>query len=435
MGRWHVTHGPRVGAIVGILAIAVVLRWTGSVWWQSRLGDEQSFGFPDSHSYWELGSQLSTGGPYEYGGPDFRVFRAPGYPLLLAGLFRVVGADPPVIWARGVGVVLGTLTVAGLMWLGWVLFDASAGRWAGLLAAIYPGAVGMSIFVLAEGLFCLLMVLQLACWVSAWRAGAWRARWAWGASSGVLCAAAVLTRPSWLLFTPGIVGLLLLGPARRRHAEVGVVLLVAMMLAMVPWWVRNYRAVGHFVPTTLQVGASLYDGLNPAATGASNMPFSTPFYLAQKEEDARVGRSPTGFEVRLDRRLRDAAVEWAREHPREVAALMARKFARMWGPWPNAEEFRGAAVRWGIALTYLPVLLVGAIGVARWGRQGWPYLLCYMPAVYFTLLHVVFVSSLRYREPAMLMWLVLVGAVVSSWWLAGGARWRRGAAGAGVAPG
>ena len=33
--------------------------------------------------------------------------------------------------------------------------------------------------------------------------------------------------------------------------------------------------------------------------------------------------------------------------------------------------------------------------------------LCWLPAVYLTLLHVVFVSSLRYREPAMLALLAL----------------------------
>jgi hypothetical protein len=38
--------------------------------------------------------------------------------------------------------------------------------------------------------------------------------------------------------------------------------------------------------------------------------------------------------------------------------------------------------------------------------------LCGLPAIYFTLLHMVFVSSIRYREPAMLGLIVLAAGVL-----------------------
>ena len=185
---------------------------------------------------------------------------------------------------------------------------------------------------------------------------------------------------------------------------------------MCPWWIRNYQVAGRFVPTTLQVGASLYDGLNPEATGASNMPFSTPFFQAQKRDDAAAGRSREGFEIRLDRRLRDAAWAWARQHPAEVLRLVGHKFLRMWNVWPNASEFRSWPVRLVVAAGYVPVLLLGGVGLWTWGRRGWPYTVCLFPAMYFTCLHLVFVSSIRYREPAMLVWIVLAAAVVAGWW-------------------
>jgi hypothetical protein len=416
---WH-----RAWVIAGILTVAAGLRFASAVWWQARLPDARSFAFPDSLSYWELGGRIAEGRPYEFGGPDFRVFRAPGYPILLAGLFRVVGTDPPVLWARGLGAVLGTLTVAGLIWVGWLVLDARSGMVTGCLAAVYPGAVGLSVFVLSEALFCLWMVLQLGCWVAAWQSSTVRRATMWGIASGLMGAWAILTRPSWLLFTPLVMGLVLLtGPDRGRQLRIAAVILVAMTLAMLPWWLRNYRAVGHFVPTTLQVGASLYDGLNPRATGASDMEFVERFFVAQKAEDAREGRSPEGFELRLDRRQRDAALRWVVEHPGEALGLVGPKFRRMWGIWPNAEELRGGTQRRIIACGYLPVLALGLVGLGRWGRQGWPFLLAYFPAVYFTALHLVFVSSLRYREPAMLMWLVLAGGVLALWLTAIGQWW------------
>ena len=264
--------------MLGIIALAFVLRLGAAVWWQQRLGDPQAFGFPDSDGYWDLGQRLAAQRPYEYGGREFRVFRAPGYPVVLAGLFRCAGLEVPVMWARGVGAGLGTLAVMGVMWWAGMMFDGRTGVIAGMLAAIYPGAIGMSVFVLAEALFCPLMVLQLACWTAATRQSATGGQVMWGLMAGVACGLAILTRPSWLLFLPFAWGLVLLFCGdRRRQARIGLCLVGAICVTMLPWWIRNDRAVGHFVPTTLQMGASLYDGWNPAATGASDMYFSDSF--------------------------------------------------------------------------------------------------------------------------------------------------------------
>jgi hypothetical protein len=166
----------------------------------------------------------------------------------------------------------------------------------------------------------------------------------------------------------------------------------------------------------------LYDGLNPEATGASDMRFTAPYYRAQKQDDAAAGRSREGFEVRLDRRLRDDAWAWARTHVGAALQLAGHKFLRMWNVWPNAGEFRSWMLRVVVAVGYVPLLVLGGIGLWIWGRRGWPFTLCLFPAAYFTCLHVVFVASIRYRDPAMLVWAVMAAAVVVGlwrWWAAG----------------
>jgi hypothetical protein len=64
-------------------------------------------------------------------------------------------------------------------------------------------------------------------------------------------------------------------------------------------------------------------------------------------------------------------------------------------------------------LSYVPVLVLAAAGTWQTIRFGWPYLLCWLPAIYFTLLHMVFVGSLRYRQPAMLGLIVLASGYVA----------------------
>ncbi|MFW6124673.1 MAG: glycosyltransferase family 39 protein, partial [Pirellulales bacterium] len=383
-----------------------------------------------------LGRAIAAGEPYRHGPNGPAIFRTPGYPLLLAPLFVVFGQDARLLWGRVENVLLGTAAVAAVWWVGRMLFGDRAGLLAAGIAAVYPGAVGLSAMVLTETPFALMMMLQLGAAVSAWQDGSAGRAGMWGWVCGALGGLATLVRPSWLLFTPVIVALLLVvavvrwrGNRRRKHAGqapringvtpgpgetpvapvlVGAGMIVGLIAVMAPWWVRNYAVVGRFVPTTLQVGASLYDGLNPDATGASDMRFVERF---RKAEQGRAGEAP--LEVRLDRRLRHAAIDWAAAHPGEALRLAGVKFARTWNVWPNEPAFRPWPIRLAVAGTYLPVLVLGLCGAAATLRRGWAYWLCWLPAVYIALLHVVFVGSIRYRQPAMFGLMILASGAAT----------------------
>jgi hypothetical protein len=76
---------------------------------------------------------------------------------------------------------------------------------------------------------------------------------------------------------------------------------------------------------------------------------------------------------------------------------------------------RGRLVRVLVLIGYLPLLACGLVGAWRFAGRGWPYVLCLLPSVYLTIVHLVFVGSLRYREPAMLCLIVLAAGLVGSW--------------------
>ncbi len=393
-----------------ILFLALALRLAAGWVWQARLDDR--FGFGDSASYWELGRSIAVGGPYRLG--DARVFRTPGYPLLLAPLFLFGGVEPSVMWARAESAVFGTLAVGAVWCLGRQLFDAQAGLAAAAMAAVYPGAIAMGTFVLSEAAFCPLMVAHLILWTAAWRAPSAKAAAGLALGGGFVAGAATLVRPSWLLFVPvALVIALVLGKARLRHLAIGGVMLAGLAVAMLPWWVRNARLTGRFIPTTLQVGASLYDGLSPDADGASDMAFVDRFAEAERLSAARKpGGAPDDFEYRLDRRLRRESLAWARANPGRVAELAGIKLLRMWNFWPNEAVFSAWYIRLAVLVSYVPVMVLAFVGAYRTIHRGWPYVLCWLPAGYFTLLHVVFVSSIRYRQPAMLALMVLAAGTI-----------------------
>ncbi|MCA9155011.1 MAG: hypothetical protein KDA38_09505 [Planctomycetales bacterium] len=426
-----------------ILVLAFAVRAGAAVWWQQRLGDTP-FAFGDSLSYWTMTRNLVTDGDFQYGSTESRMFRVPGYPLALAPLFLIGGPEPPVLAARLLGAALGTAAVAGVGSVARQLFTPAIGLVAAAGATLYPGAIGMSVFVLSEALFCPLMVLHLGLWIAAWRrqtagdratcsrpareetandesdAGGRSVPAAirWALASGVVAGLATLTRPSWLLFLPfAAVVLLVVSPRRGEHARLLLAICMGFAVAMSPWWIRNAAITGRFVPTTLQIGATLYDSFHPGATGGSdsNMEFVPGFIDAQLAADraslAAGQTPPSTFEYRLDRRMRDAAIAWAAANPAEVVRLVGRKSWRVWSPLPNAAEMRSGLMRWAIAAGYLPILALGIVGGWRFRRRGWAYLACAMPTLYTAALHTAFVGSIRYRQPAMLMLIVLASAV------------------------
>jgi 4-amino-4-deoxy-L-arabinose transferase-like glycosyltransferase len=378
--------------------------------------------FPDTRIYWLLAETIAAGTTYkvvQWGDQPYFALRTPGYPLFLAGCRLVFGAR--VLPVRLVQAVLGTASV----WLVYrlteqvlapggapaltrpsgTLSQGERGCWssppllAAVLAAIDPFLVVTAALVLSEALFIPLMLLSLLGLAVLWPAAddaAPRPRQGglWAVGTGVASGAAVLVRPSWILFVPLMIAAWLVASLRDRGkllaAVRGAVLVsVGFVAVMAPWWGRNARIYGRFVPTALWTGASLYDGLNPRATGASDMDWflSTPdvWPLGEEAQDAELFRR---------------AVAFARAHPRRVLELAAIKAARYWSPWPNAAGWQSPVVTLASALWSLPLLAAMAVGAWDRRRDARTLVLLAGPLVYFALVHMVFASSMRYRIPA-----------------------------------
>ena len=179
-----------------------------------------------------------------------------------------------------------------------------------------------------------------------------------------------------------------------------MLVVAALGLTLAPWTIRNYRVTGHFVPTTLWAGPSLYDALSPQATGDSEMSFI--------ERDGRYTREHgPDFEYAADQFYRQRALEFVRHNPLRTIVLALKKLGRFLNPFPNAGQFQHWTIILGVGLFELPVLGL-ALGAFWKERTNWR--LCHLaagPLVYFALVHSVFAGSVRYRLPAEYPLLVL----------------------------
>ncbi len=415
-GKWHRTLNG-LASLALVLQVALGLRMLAADavdLYVHRGGSARLCLFPDTEIYWGLARAIRMGEPYEYVEwsdiPHFAL-RTPGYPLFLAAVQAVFGTRTLAV--RLVQAVLGTLSVYLVYRLTLQLAHSSglapAGepswsrRWtaplvAAALAAINPYYLFMSALILSEAVFVPLMLAALwglaVLWVEPGRAAAVTGKNAAlvALASGGAAGLAILVRPSWALFVPAILLIWVMANARDRialawSARGALIFALGLAVVMSPWWVRNARIYGRFVPTALWLGASLYDGLNPRATGASDMSFLDDREIWPRDEQDQ------------DAELTRRAVAFAREQPAQALSLALVKLGRFWSPWPNAEGFRTIALALGGAVVELPVFALMLLGA--WDRRGDPrsWALLAGPVLYFCALHLVFASSMRYRLP------------------------------------
>jgi 4-amino-4-deoxy-L-arabinose transferase-like glycosyltransferase len=317
----------------------------------------------------------------------------PGFPLLLA-LPRYFFGDQPFA-ARLFLVFIGTLGCGLTYWFGRELAGNAVGLIAASYTAISPTMALFSVLFLSETAFA---VAVIACLIATARLvrppnGQTQPSNPIGIAvvTGALMGVATYMRPTWILVGPGICLLYLLfakSPVRQRWI-VSAALMVGLGASLAPWTIRNAYVTGHLIPTTLWVGPSLYDGLNPEAMGDSNMDFFDREQLLKQMS-----------EYEMDREYRRRAWKFVAEHPMRTIWLAMIKQSRYWSPNPGAAQFSNfwfQTVGW---MAFLPLALFALVG-AWYGRHDmWLMVLTAAPIFYFAAIHLLFVGSLRYRMPA-----------------------------------
>jgi 4-amino-4-deoxy-L-arabinose transferase-like glycosyltransferase len=380
--------------LVAILTAAFALRVAAGFvvqWYARRLGKPCLFG--DTFIYWGLARTIREGAPFvvdQSGQPHFAL-RTPGYPAFLAACQALFGGEN-YLAVRLVQAGLGTLGVYFVYRLvRTVVPRRSAALIAAGLAAVEPYGIGLGALILSEGVFVPLMLAGLWGLAALWPRGEEPQHAILVAvATGAVHGAAILVRPSWALIVPFLLLAWVLGTGRGRRlvaARNAAIVALAMAAVLAPWWVRNYRIFGRFVPTALWVGASLYDGISPTATGASAMEFLAEPGIVELDETAQ------------DAELKRRSIAFARSDPGRVVELALIKAGRFWSPWPNAETLRDPRAAWLSAAVTLPLFALTALGAWESRRDARALVLLAGPLLYFLALHMVFVSSIRYRIP------------------------------------
>lgn len=393
--------------LIVVLAVALVVRLALAVAIQAQVDRPPAklCLIPgDAEGYWELAQHIVAQEDYAIYQPPRYVLRVPGFPALLAMSQWIFGARP--FAARCLLACVGTGACGLTYWLGRELADRTTALLAAAYTALSPTLALFSVLILSETAFAATLLLSLIAIARVAKCLDGRLETAATAAlvAGCLIGVATLVRPTWMYVGLAIALAVLFfkrgNNVRKAICLTGIVL--CLCLTMAPWTLRNYFVTGRLVPTTLWVGASLYDGLNPTATGDSDMQFIETDQLPQRLS-----------EYEVDREYRRRAWDFAVQHPWKTALLAVKKQQRYWSLVPNAGQFQDWRLQAVVCLTALPLFIFAIGGLWRLRRDLVAITLTAAPVLLFAALHLLFVGSLRYRLPAEYPFAVLAAVGVS----------------------
>jgi 4-amino-4-deoxy-L-arabinose transferase-like glycosyltransferase len=425
--------------LVIIMGVAVLLRIAAALY----LGNEvrELPGIFDQISYHNLAVRLIGGHGFSFGEPWWPATAANAptahwsflYTLYLAAVYTLFGPHPlaaRLLQAVVVGVLLSWLLyrIGGRLARACSQLEGRSdpppawtqGEHLGLttaaIAALYVYFVYYAAALITESFYiiALLWAIDLSLQISQGD-GERPRRWL---MLGVALAMAVLLRQLFLLFVPLL--LLWLWLVARPRSSYLLLPLVVMALAILPWTIRNYVAFDQFVLLNTNAGYAFFWGNHPIY-GTRFVPILTPemgsYYALIPAELLHLD------EAALDKALFQRALVTIMADPGRYILLSLSRIPHYVVFWPTAaSETVSNLSRVGSFGLFLPFVLYGLFRswrdhfISLPSRLASPFALLYLFIAFYSSIHILTWTLIRYRLPVDAVLLLFAGLAMLELW-------------------
>ena len=331
--------------------------------------------FPDASSYFATGESLFKVGQMSF------VQYMPLYPILS----YLTGNG---FWLQVLDSFFSTASAVLIYSISFSWFrNLKMARIAALIWCLYPYAVFYSIVRLTESSFIFFLLLAF---------------WALDRKNVLVgCVAIVLSiliRPTIDLLAPFLIVAFAITVHKLPRMQIvkWVSIYVSVyVLLMSPWWYHNFQKYGHWVRLNLGDGIVFYSGNNPMNHSGGGIFGKGPSADVDTSEFDSI---PHAFY--RNQAMKEAALEYIWNNPLNFMKMMGVKFCRFWRIWPYTPYFSSVVYQLVSVLSFGPILLGSIFFVIRYGETYKKRLFpAYMLIFYLTVVHMVTISSIRYRFP------------------------------------
>jgi hypothetical protein len=185
-----------------------------------------------------------------------RMGHPPGYPIVLAGIFKMFGDSDDGI--QLVQIVCDSMAAVLVFLIVFELFPFGVALIAGSLAALSPQFAYHSVLLLPDSLAVLPIVLAVYLIVRAFKRPASLPLLLAGALIGISC----LLRANALMLAPFLAICIAFIAGSGERLRFATALLAGTLLVVAPVTIKNWIVFGHFIPLSLGAGQTLLEGIS-----------------------------------------------------------------------------------------------------------------------------------------------------------------------------
>lgn len=347
--------------------------------------------FPDDSAYTIAGGQLFNGGMIKIDNV------MPLHPIF----YYIVNIVTSVKVAN---IFISMMTVLAVYYLSKAIFDNElVSRVASLVWAVYPHAIFYSITGLTETLyvFILLMVFFFL----------YRKQFI---IASIFIVLSILHRPTLDLIAPIIVFVFsyyVHSLSRRETLKNVTIYILVYVVMMGPWWVHQYVKYDQFVRLNLGDGIVLYAGNNALnkSGGGVNSDKGVDFDIGWLEN--------IDNPIEKNQALKEQAYKYIIDNKVQFLKMSIVKFVRFWRLWPYSSIYESPFYIAMSLLSYGVVLILFLLYIVRHIREHYrrvgPILIL---IGYLSLVHMVLISSIRYRFPIEPFLIIFASFLSVSYW-------------------
>lgn len=371
----------------------------------------------DAESYVVIGRNLAQGNGFVFeAGRTPTAWRAPGYPVFLAGIFWLTNGS--LLAARLAQAFLWTLTAFVTYALGRRFLRPDTALIAAALAGLYPELLGMSGLLWSESVF---VPLFLGAIYAAF-CNADKPQIKLTVLTGILIGLAILTRSTALILIP-FVWFAALTKGKTGAASLHAALVTVLAVGITGCWTaRNFAVLGEPILVESNTGYNLYVGNQP------DTPVPFAWRRAEKLPDDAQYQSLIANKNEAERytTLTQFSLAEMKTHPMRELKLAIGKTFDFWLPDffialnVKAGAFGTSYVKaWpAVALVTISAYFVMLFAAMKRGwatRRTWETRAIMFILALYTLPHLLVYGASRYHLPLLTLLFLLAAPTLQTW--------------------